>query len=69
MNQKQRFLRLLAKYMADDQAMKSIELEMGKAHAKEWAELRQSTTLFGYPTVREAEVELGQWLGIEPAPE
>jgi hypothetical protein len=61
--QKVDFVRKLAEYLAGNQAMKSIELQMGKTHAKEWSALRSTTPLFGYPTVEEAAKELAEWLG------
>lgn len=56
------FIRALAEYLAGDQALKSIELEMGKPSAKEWAKLRNWSPLFGYPTVEEAEKQLSEFL-------
>ncbi len=43
----------LAEFIAKDAARKSIELEMGKPHAKEWAKLAQAVGGFGYPTKQE----------------
>ncbi len=57
-----RFARVLAKYVAEDQATKSIELSMGKESAKMWAEMRSCTPVRGYPTVEEAEKTLLMWL-------
>jgi len=59
------FVRQLAVYLADKQALRSIALEMGEQHAKEWAALRATTPLFGYPTMDEAEQQLAKWLGLE----
>lgn len=60
---KKNFIHILAEYLVADQALKSIELEMGKKSAKEWAELRSATPLFGYITTEEAEVILTKFLG------
>ncbi len=64
-DQRKAFVRRLAVYLADKQALRSIALENGDRSAKEWAELRGLTPLFGYPTVDEAEQQLAAWLGIE----
>lgn len=65
---KQRFIRALAAYLSSDLARKSIELQMGKPSAKEWASLRSETPLHGYQTIDEAEQVLGKFLGV-PTPE
>ena len=57
------FIKALARYLVEKQAMKSIELQMEKESAKEWAALRSATPLFGYPTVEEAEAQLTEFLG------
>lgn len=62
MKTKAQFIHELAKYLVGDQAKKSIELQMGKESAKQWAKLRSATPLFGYPTVEEAEAELTKFL-------
>jgi len=62
---KQRFVTALAEYLAGDQAEKSIRLAMKDPNAIQWAALRGKTPLFGWPTVAEAEQQLGEWLGIE----
>jgi hypothetical protein len=59
------FARRLAEYLAGDQARRSIELEMGRPGAVEWAELRGLTPLAGYPTVDEAEKALLAFFGLE----
>jgi len=65
------FIRTLAKFLAGDQAAKSISLKVEATRepgfttpkwASEWAELRHSTPLFGYPTVEEAERTLKEFL-------
>lgn len=60
---KQMFIKELAVFLVGDQVRKSIELQMGKQSAKEWADLRGKTPLFGYPTVDEAEKILDKFLG------
>lgn len=59
---KKLFIRELAVFFAEKQALRSIGLQMGDQHAKEWAKLRGLTPLFGYPTVDEAEKTLSDWL-------
>lgn len=61
---KQAFVAALADYLVTDQARKSILLEMGKPEAKQWAALRATTPLQGYPTLEEAKAQLTAWLGI-----
>lgn len=61
---KRAFVRTLAEYLAGDQAIKSIMLQMGKPDAQQWARLRATTPLFGYPTVDDAEKQLAEWLGV-----
>lgn len=66
MDEKARFIKALAKFLAGDQAKKSIMLGMpgGLAHSlvQEWADLRNATPLFGYQTVEESEKILTKWL-------
>jgi hypothetical protein len=65
---KANFIKSLAKFLAGDQAKKGIMLDPrmegspGHSLAKEWAELRSWSPLFGYPTVDEAEKMLTKWL-------
>lgn len=65
---KAEFIKALAQFLAGDQAKKSILLDprMGNSLAyslaQEWAALRQTTPLFGYGTVEEAEKMLTEWL-------
>jgi hypothetical protein len=59
---KKRFIRALANYLVGDEAMKSIELEMGCESAQEWSALRLETPLSGYHTVDEAEAILTAFL-------
>lgn len=62
MKTKEEFIKALAVYLVKDQARKSIELEMQKPAAEEWAALRSLTPLFGYPTVEEAVTVLTEFL-------
>lgn len=62
MANKDLFIEKIAKYLVENQVHKSIELQMGKASAKEWAEIRGTTPLFGYPTVEEAIEQLKKFL-------
>lgn len=57
------FIKALAKFLVEDQAYQSIRLGTGNADAKKWAELRNATPLFGYPTLEEAEEILIKFLG------
>lgn len=63
-----RFIKALAKFLAGDQAKKSILLDprmstsLAYSLAQEWAELRNSSPLRGYGTVEEAEKQLAEWL-------
>lgn len=63
LKRKKEFIRALAVFLAGSSAEKSIELEMGKQSAKEWATLRQATPLFGYQAIDEAEKVLREFLG------
>lgn len=65
--QKQRFVRALAEYLSADLARRSIELQMSKPEAQQWAKLRGETPLRGYQDVDETERVLGEFLGI-PTP-
>jgi hypothetical protein len=58
------FVKQLAVYMAGNQVEMSIKLQMGTTEARAWAALRETTPLFGYPTVHEAEEQLARWLGV-----
>jgi hypothetical protein len=57
------FLHALAVFLSGDSARKSIDLEMGKPYAKEWAALRNATPIFGYLTVEETELQLTEFIG------
>lgn len=64
LERKRNFIKALAKFLVGNEGRKSIELQMGKELAKEWAELRGATPLHGYyPDVEEAERELEEFLG------
>ena len=62
-NQKKELIQMLAHFLVDDQAAKSIALQMDHQRpandprpqlAAEWAGLRASSGLHGYPTYEEA---------------
>jgi len=64
---KKRLIEQLAHFLVDDQAAKSIVLQMDgqrpkndprPAMGKEWASLRSASTLMGYPTYEEAVEQL-----------
>lgn len=59
---KAEFIHALAEYLSANLARRSIELEMGKEAAREWAKLRDHTPLFGWQTVEEAEKALTEFL-------
>lgn len=64
LERKKLFVRTLAKFLVEHEGRKSIELEMGKELAKEWAELRSATPLHGYYSdIEEAVKELEEFLG------
>jgi hypothetical protein len=60
-----RFIHELAKFLTEDAARLSIELQIdsrvGPTEAKRWAALREATPLFGGPTLEEAENTLRAW--------
>jgi len=65
---KRRFIRQLAEFLAGNQAGKSIAMEVEARMkpvinwANQWAALRSTTPLFGYPTVDETEKILSVFL-------
>ena len=61
-SRKQDFVKRLAKFLVDGQASKSILLATNNSLAREWADLRSATPLFGYPTIEEAEKMLNEFL-------
>lgn len=66
---KKLFIRELAEFLVDNQAGKSISLQVEGERPSIlkwpllWQRLRGATPLFGYPTVEEAEKELTEFLG------
>ncbi len=60
--QQRAFVRKLAEFLVENQAMKSMALQAGNEAAKEWARLRNTTPLFGSPSVEEAEKQLLEFL-------
>ena len=63
LERKKLFIKQLAVFLVGDQAMKSIELEMGRPSAVQWSRLRGAAPLHGYPTLEEAEEILTEFLG------
>jgi hypothetical protein len=59
---KKEFVKELARYFCEDQATKSIWLQMGREDAKAWSRLRGLTPVSGWATVEEAQATLEQWL-------
>lgn len=55
------FIRALARYLVGNQVQMSVLLQMGKAEAVLWSQMRGQTPLVGYPTVEEAERTLRAW--------
>lgn len=63
LEKKQQFIKQLAHFLCGKHtAMTSIELEMGKPSAKQWADLRQTTPIFGWLTEKEGEKVLTDFL-------
>jgi hypothetical protein len=69
---KNRLIEQLAHFLVDNQAGKSIALQMEASRpkddprpsmGKEWAQLRSASTLNGYPTYEEALAQLKDLLG------
>lgn len=70
---KTQFIIKLAEFLVENQIGKSIALEFEKQNksiplgfpkwASEWARLRSTTPLFGYPSVPEAVEQLKDFLG------
>lgn len=66
----QRFVKALAVFLVENQASKSVALEVERMRPRqgtimaEWAALRATTPLMGYPTVEQAETELAEFLQL-----
>ena len=60
---KKEFVQQLANYLAGNQALMSIKLQLRAEDALQWAALRATTPLRGWTTVEEAEIELTNWFG------
>lgn len=65
---KKQFIIKLAAFLVENQAGKSIALQMESSHApvrwaSEWANLRSASPLHGYPTLEEAVEKLTDFLG------
>lgn len=60
---KKQFIAELAEYLAGPQQVEmSIKLQLRQKDALLWARIRNSTPLFGYPSVEEAKEILEKWL-------
>ena len=68
------FVHQLALFLVENQTAKGISLAMERPTmpvlwAYEWSKLRNSSPIFGYPTVEEAEKQLKEFLRIlDPQP-
>jgi hypothetical protein len=61
-NQQRAFVSELAHFLVGKQVELSFRLGVGDEHAREWARLRATTPLFGYPSMEEAEKVLLEFL-------
>jgi hypothetical protein len=61
-SKRDKFIRLLASYLVENQAEMSIKLRLGRPEAHTWAAMRGLSPLFGYQTVDEAEPLLREFL-------
>ena len=59
---KEKFIRVLAEYLAGNQAAMSARLSREDPDAKVWADLRNRTPLTGWVSVGEAEKVLTEFL-------
>jgi len=55
----------LAPYLSEDQARKSIDLQLGKPYAREWAQIRTAANVRGYATTDDTERHLLALFGVE----
>lgn len=64
MTSKPEFIEALAEYLVGDQVKKSTALGLAipGSPAMEWANIRKTTPLFGYPTLEEAIETLTEFL-------
>ncbi len=63
LERKARLIRLLAEYLSGEPARRSIELEMGKPDAQQWAQMYNAAGVIGYATVEETERLLTELIG------
>ena len=60
---KREFVKALAEFLTTNEALRSVQLQMGKEIGKEWAKLRDATPLHGYyPDINKAIKELEEFL-------
>jgi len=62
MTKKEKFIKQLAKYLCGNSAEKSVKLQMETKEGKEWADLLNTTPIFGWKTLEEAEEILTEFL-------
>lgn len=60
--QQETFLDAITDYLVGNQALQSIQLAAGKQSAVQWAAVRATTPLSGYPTIPEAKEVLRKFL-------
>ncbi len=51
---KDALIKALAEYLVENQAIKSVRLQMGQPDAQEWSKIRNLTEIRGWATVEEA---------------
>lgn len=66
---KSEFAWALADQLTHSLAKKSIDLQMEKPEAKQWARTWAACGLFGYPTKGEAARQIADFLGFELGPD
>jgi hypothetical protein len=57
-----RFVKALAAFLVNRQAVKSVQVELGGADALEWAAIRNALPSLGWATTEEAEAILRKFL-------
>jgi len=62
---RRRFIQILAEFIAGDVVNKSILLDLGNPLAREWAQVRGASPVFGYSSVDAAEATLTRFLTPE----
>ncbi len=62
MSRRDELIRALAEFLSRDLGRKSIELEMGRVDARDWAKLYQLSGCHGYATAEETETAIRRTL-------